>query len=220
MVGKGQFLERSTLIPSGKGVLEALSHRGDKRPPLLIIPPVPEEGGSMDHVIAAEVAWAAASAGFPTLRFNFKGVGGSQGERGDDVLEDLEGALRLIQENTDTTSVVCLAISQSAKPALELARRHPALAGLVFVSPVGIGGSDLAPVSLPLLVVMGARDIRQPRVAFASAVTEAGGRFEMVEDADHVFQRNLPEVGRHVRDFLRHLSVEDPAGPNRFTHRS
>ncbi len=210
MVGKGQFLERPTLIPSGTAVLEALAHRGDKRPPLLIIPPVPEEGGSMDSVVAAEVAWAAASAGFPTLRFNFKGVGGSQGERGDNLLEDLEGALRLIQENTDATSVVCLAISQSAKLALELASRHPALAGLVFVSPVGIGGVDLNPVSLPLLVVMGARDVRQPRVAFASAVTEAGGTFEMVDDADHVFQRNLPEVGRHVRNFLSRSNRFDP----------
>ncbi len=209
MVGKGQFLERPTLIPSGTGVLEALSHRGDKRPPLLIIPPVPEEGGSMDHVVAAEVAWAAASTGFPTLRFNFKGVGGSQGERGDDPLEDLEGALRLIRENTEAGAVVALAISESAKLTVELARRHPELAGVVLVSPVGIGGPDLSPVSQPLLVVMGARDVRQPRVALAAAVTENGGRFEMVDDADHVFQRNLPEVGRHVREFLKRLSVDE-----------
>ena len=37
----------------------------------------------MDHVVAAEVAWAAATAGHPTLRFNFRGVGASQGEQGD-----------------------------------------------------------------------------------------------------------------------------------------
>ena len=37
----------------------------------------------MDHVVCAELAWAAARAGRPVLRFNFRGVGASQGSRGD-----------------------------------------------------------------------------------------------------------------------------------------
>src|SRR5687768_14662872 len=104
MVLKGQFLERPTLIPVGGVVLEGLSHRGDKRPPLLIVPPTPEEGGSMDHVVAAEVAWAAATRGFPTLRFNFQGVAGSQGKRssGAALVADAEQALALVHENAGT----------------------------------------------------------------------------------------------------------------------
>ncbi|HZH75420.1 MAG TPA: alpha/beta hydrolase, partial [Archangium sp.] len=71
MVLKGQFLERSTLIPVGPEVMEGVAHRGDERPPLLVLPPRPEDGGGMDHVIGAELAYAAASAGYPTLRFNY-----------------------------------------------------------------------------------------------------------------------------------------------------
>ena len=57
MVQKGQFLARSTLIPVGREVMEGTAHRGKLRPPLLVLPPRPEEGGGMDHVIAAELVF-------------------------------------------------------------------------------------------------------------------------------------------------------------------
>src|SRR5688572_23837884 len=97
MVLKGQFLERPTLVQHGELVLEALSHRGERRPGLLALPPPPDEG-SMDHVVWAEVVWAAAMAGFPTLRFNSRGVGASQGQPGDAQaqLEDARAALQLV----------------------------------------------------------------------------------------------------------------------------
>src|SRR4051812_9289647 len=110
MVAKGQFLERPTLIPVKKTVLEGLSHRGSKLPALLILPPPPGEGG-MDHVLAAEIAWAAATADHPTLRFNYRGIGASQGEVGtaSEWLTDAEAALRLIEENAKSTSVLVVA---------------------------------------------------------------------------------------------------------------
>ena len=208
MVQKGEFLERPTLIPVGDVVLEGLSHRGTLRPPLLMVPPTPEEGGSMDHVVAAEAAWAAASRGFPTLRFNFQGVGGSQGTRTSRgrLMGDAEEALRLIEENTGTASVVCLSIGGSAQVVVELARRHPAIAGLCLVSPIEIDAADLMDVRVPLRVIVGALDLRQPRVSLAAAVTDSGGRVEVIEDADQAFTRNLAQVGRSVAEFLSSLS--------------
>src|SRR3954463_13989466 len=102
-------------------VMEGLSHRGRERPPLLIVPPPAEEGGSMDHVVAAELAWAAATAGFPTLGFNFRGVGASQGPRGApaDRAEDARAALQLLGENAGTGAVVVASIWGSAHPAPE-----------------------------------------------------------------------------------------------------
>src|ERR1700694_3261670 len=108
MGSRGKVLERPALIPVGTELLDGLSHRGDLQPPLLILPPPPNEG-SMDHPVAAEVGWAAARAGFPTLRFNFRGVGGSQGVRGDENsrVQDAEAALRALEENAQrVTSVV------------------------------------------------------------------------------------------------------------------
>lgn len=209
MVQKGQFLERPTLIPVREGVvMEGLWHRGDKRPPVLIVPPPPEEGGSMDHVVAAETAWAAATRGFPTLRFNFEGVGGSQGVRasGDMLLEDAVAAMRVLEDNTGAANVMVLTIGGSAQVGLELTTKHPAVGGLCLVSPVGVGPGQIRKVSAPIRVILGAHDLRQPRVALAAAVTEAGGEVNIVEEADHTFTRNLPEVGRNVAEFLRILS--------------
>ena len=105
MVMKGQFLERPTLIPLPSGlVLEGVSHRGERRPALLVLPPPHLEGGGMDHVVGAELAFAVSRVGHPTLRFNYRGVAGSQGEvskRPGDWLEDAREALKLARENAD-----------------------------------------------------------------------------------------------------------------------
>jgi alpha/beta superfamily hydrolase len=209
MVTRGQFLERPALIPVREVVMEGLSHRGDRRPPLLILPPPPEEGGSMDHVVAAEAAWAAASRGHPTLRFNYRGVGASQGERssGVDLLADAEAALRVLSENAGVASCACLAIGSSGPVALQLARRHPAVCGVCLVSPVGIAPLDVAGLRVAPRVIVGEIDVRQPRVALAAAITEAGGRFDLVGGADHTFTRNLVEVGAKVAEFLNGLAA-------------
>ncbi|MBX5484213.1 MAG: alpha/beta hydrolase [Myxococcaceae bacterium] len=207
MVQKGQFLERPTLIPVGPIVLEGLSHRGTRSPPLLIVPPTPGEGGSMDHVVAAEAAWAAATRAFPTLRFNFAGVGGSQGARGSGaaLIPDVEEALRLLLENTGAPACVAVSIGGSARTLAEVARRSRQIVGLCFVSPVEITPEELRDLRLPLRVIVGALDLRQPRVALASAVAEAGGRVEIVDDADQTFVKNLAQVGRSIAEFLMTL---------------
>src|SRR3989442_376644 len=121
MVTKGQFLERPTLVPVGDLVLEGLWHRGEHRPPLLIIPPKPVQGGSMDHVVAAESSWAVATSGHPTLRFNFQGVGASQGKQsvdGKSLALDAEAALAVLEENTEGAPAAVLAIGSAAEVAI------------------------------------------------------------------------------------------------------
>jgi alpha/beta superfamily hydrolase len=209
MVMKGQFLERPTLLPvTPSEVMEGLSHRGEKTPPLLIVPPRPEEGGSMDHVVAAEVAWAVAMGGHPTLRFNFRGVGASQGTRGGTQaqIDDVQAALRVIEENVGVASPAVLTIGGSAWTALHAQKDHPGISGLCFVSPVGLDLADLPRLSVPLLVIIGEHDNREPRAALAAAVTEAGGTIEVIPAADPTFNRNLPQVGKAALRWLDGLS--------------
>ncbi|AGC45949.1 hypothetical protein MYSTI_04657 [Myxococcus stipitatus DSM 14675] len=208
MVQKGQFLERSTLIPVGTEVMEGTAHRGKHKPPLLILPPRPDEGGGMDHVIAAELAWAAASAGFPTLRFNHRGVGASQGARGtgEALLEDAEAAMRVLLENADTTAVAVASLHGGAQVALALQARFPAVGGLCLVAPADVEVSALGRVTCSLLVVQGEEDARLPRAAVSASVARAGGDFEVIDDAGVTFQRNLSQVGRVVSHWLQRLS--------------
>jgi uncharacterized protein len=187
-------------------VLEGLWHRGGKRPPLLLLSPAPD-AGSMDHVVAAEAAWAVATSGHPTLRFNYRGVGASQGPRGDAKTRalDAEGALTVLEESADDAPAVVLAIGSSAEVAVVLARRRPTVCGLVFVSPVELDPAELLRVKVPIRVVLATEE--GPRPALTAALAEVGGEVVVV-DADRAFTRNLSHVGREVAAFVQRLSGE------------
>jgi uncharacterized protein len=203
MVSKGQYLERPALIPLGTQVLEGLWHRGARAPPLLVVPP-PPGAGSMDHVVCAELAWAAARAGYPVLRFNFRGVGASQGTVGDAAsrVEDTAAALRLLRENTEVTDVAVAVVEESLLTGLRLAQAHPGIVGLVLVSPPA--DPLLVTVAVPLLCIVGAREPGQ--AGLAALVQQAGGRLVPVPEADRRFLRNLPRVGQAAVEWLPRLA--------------
>jgi alpha/beta superfamily hydrolase len=194
MVTQGQFLERPTLIPIGKHVMEGVSHRGSLRPLLLVLPPPPNEGGGMDHVVGAELAFAASAAGFPTLRFNYRGVGASQGLRsnGEALVEDALAALEVAADNAGGQGVFVASINGSDPVALELLRREKQRVwGVCLISP-----TLSAPAQWPggVWVVVGEHDNSLLR----GAVTSSSARVEVVPAADRTFQRGLPLVGKTV----------------------
>ena len=45
----------------------------------VVAPPFPLMGGSMDHPVVSEIAYACSGGGLSALRFNWRGVGGSPG---------------------------------------------------------------------------------------------------------------------------------------------
>ncbi len=192
-MSRGQYLERPALVRVGHEVLEGLWHRGSKSPPVLVLPP-PPEAGSMDHVVCAELAWATARAGRPVLRFNFRGVGASQGLRGDaeSRLEDAAAALRLLRENTARVEVAVAAVGASADTAVRLASEHPGIVAVVLVSPPAT--TMPRRLGVPLLCIVG--EDEPGRAGLVAAASEAGGRVEAVAGADARFQRHLSEVGR------------------------
>ncbi|WP_434379820.1 alpha/beta hydrolase [Melittangium boletus] len=208
MVLKGQFLERPALIPVGHEVMEGVAHRGVARPPLLVLPPTPEEGGGMDHVIAAELAFAAATGEHPTLRFNYRGVAGSQGERGAGpaLVEDALAALTVVLENARAPTAGVAALHGSARTALDVRARHGGVAGLCLVSPRGVTPGELTGLGRELLVVVGEQDATLSRAELARAVDAAGGTLEVIEGAGAHLHHALPQVGKIVRAWLKRLS--------------
>jgi uncharacterized protein len=197
-VTRARFLERPALIPVPGRVLEALSHRGRRLPPLLIVPPPPGEGG-MDHVVALELAWAASRAGHPTLRFNFRGVGASPGPKGDAAsrAKDIEAALAVLAENSGTSSVALVALGASAPDALRLAAAHPGVLGVALANPDGLSAETLADVRRPLLVVL------EADAATAAALESGVGNLS----GTVVRAATLPEVGHAVARWLGRLAT-------------
>ncbi len=213
MVAKGQFLERPTLIATEHGlVLEGVSHRGTKRPLLLVLPPTPNEGGGMDHVVAAELVYAAAHAGHPTLRFNYRGVGASQGSREatpKTLLEDAWAAYGLAVDNANGATPVMASLGGSDAVAWQLSKDHP-VAGLLFVNPTLVSPDDIADSKLEISAVIAELDASQPRAEWAEVLKTRGQVLTVVPGADRSYQRNLLMVGKAGAMFLARAAQNLP----------
>jgi alpha/beta superfamily hydrolase len=216
MVLKGQFLERPTLIPLDGGlVLEGVSHRGELRPGLLVLPPPPIEGSGMDHVVGAELAFAVSRHGHPTLRFNYRGVGGSQGQpskRPDDWLEDARAALQLAMDNTEGQLAVVASIGASDAVALRLAEERP-VAGLVLINPSLVRPADFEgreALPWPLGVVLAELDPTQERGRWAAVLTRLDAALTIVPGATRTYQRNLPMVGKAAASLVGRAGGRQP----------
>lgn len=70
---------------------------------VVICHPHPEYGGTMDNKVVTTVARAAREAGIASLRFNYRGVGKSEGEYGefDGECDDFDAVMGWIHQSTD-----------------------------------------------------------------------------------------------------------------------
>jgi len=194
----GQYLERPALVAAGAIVLEGLHHRGERRPALLVCP-APGPGGGMDAPVVAELAWAAARAGHPSLRFQHRGVGGSQGEpEPARAVEDAEAALRHLSE-TAGPRIAVAGVGEGCETALALARAHPEIQRVALVVPARAPGP---PWPSARVLVLLAQDGGSLRAADLASSLRDAGRVEVVEGADPLFRRGLPRAGRAVLAFV------------------
>lgn len=198
MVLAGQYLERPALIAAGALVLEGLYHRGTRRPALLVCS-APGPGGGMDAPPVAELAWAAARAGHPSLRFQHRGVGGSQGEPDPArAVEDAEAALRHLRE-TSGARVAVAGVGDGCGTALALALAHPEIDRVALVAP----GRGLAP-PWPLARLLCLLPERGSSVTPAEVGGALGGAgtVEVVAGADSLFRSGLAQAGKAVMAFV------------------
>lgn len=226
MVLKGQFLERSAVVRSGGSMLDALFHRGARPPACAIAPPHPAMGGSMVAPAVAELAWALTRAGHATLRFDYRGVGASQGKSSfpaaeagqgrvppidpaslSGEVEDLRSACEQLQATAcPGAPICCIGYSFGALVALQAAADAGVSHLVLIAPPTALSDfSALSQVDKPTLVVCGHQDpLSDPR-ALRSLLAPLGDRacLEVIPHADHGFRRGLPELGRAVAQWLR-----------------
>lgn len=196
MVRRGEFLERMVVIPSGELMLEGLYHRGIRSPPVVVAAPHPRLGGSMDSPVVQEIAWAVTRAGFPTLRFNYRGAGASQGEwsGGEGERSDLAAALEQLKASTAAAQLAIAGYSFGARMALDVALARDDVSHLVLVAPPTrlFPFDDLPLVKARTLLVLAELDAHCDR----SLLPRDAAQVVEIPGADHFFQRGLPQVGR------------------------
>ncbi|MEZ0262300.1 MAG: alpha/beta hydrolase [Alphaproteobacteria bacterium] len=132
-------------------------------PIALILHPNPQRGGTMNNKISYAMFQSFADRGFSTLRFNFRGVGRSQGEfsHGEGELSDAASALDWLQSvNPGASSVWVGGFSFGAWIGMQLLMRRPEIDGYVSIAPPAniYDFNFLAPCPNEGLIVQGDND--------------------------------------------------------------
>ncbi|HUI42106.1 MAG TPA: alpha/beta fold hydrolase [Terriglobia bacterium] len=195
--------------PAGRleALLEWVPHTPLRRA-ALVCHPHPLYGGTLHTKVVFRAAKAALSLGFPTLRFNFRGVGKSEGAYGHEIGErdDARAALDALAARFPSLPVVMMGFSFGSVVGLAVGAADARVSALVGMG-VPVASSDLGflrPVSKPKLIVQGTADLYGPRERlqeFLASLAEPK-RIRWVEGADHFFTGRLDELQSAIREFL------------------
>ena len=187
--------------------LEGVYSSGADGAGAIIAPPHPLYGGSMDHPVVSEIAYAFAKRGTASLRFNWRGVGASAGVPSGDLEDgeaDYAAALEQLAETVPGELAAC-GYSYGAVVAAHVARRNPRVARLLLVAPPPslLDREALAAFPGAVRLVAGENDEFAPAAAvgeLSDACSHA--TLTVVSGADHFFGAGLAELGRSVSEWL------------------
>ncbi len=173
----------------------------------VVAAPHPLMGGSMESPVVTELAFALDAAGLSSLRFNWRGVGGSAGTpSGDEADADVDFAASLaFLRETVNGPVMAMGYSFGAATALRATRTARGLKRLVLVAPPPalIDASLVAGFDGEILMVTGDSDRFVDVDVLAQWAAERDGiTLEILEGADHFFMMHLTELRRAVDAFL------------------
>ncbi|MEW7006717.1 MULTISPECIES: alpha/beta hydrolase [unclassified Lentilitoribacter] len=148
-----------------QGRLEGRYQPGtDKNAPIaIILHPHPQFGGTMDNRIVYELFYMFKARGFTTLRFNFRGIGRSQGnfDHGAGELSDAAAALDWIQTlHPDSKNCWVAGYSFGSWIGMQLLMRRPEIEGFMSIAPQPntYDFSFLAPCPSSGLIIHGDED--------------------------------------------------------------
>lgn len=198
-----------------EGRLEGRYHPGKEpnAPVAVVLHPHPQYGGTMNNKVVYNLYHIFARRGFGVLRFNFRGVGKSQGafDEGLGELSDAASALDWLQgANPNASSCWVAGFSFGAWIAMQLLMRRPEIEGFIAVAPPAnrYDFSFLAPCPSSGLVVQGdTDDVVTPASTEKLAKTLQAKRnitvdYALVKGADHFFSDHLDEMNKVIEDYL------------------
>jgi uncharacterized protein len=204
--------EKPVTFRSRELTLEALmANPGGDAPAAVVCHPHPMYGGSMYNNVVDAILSALWEWGYATLRFNFRGVGASEGEHdgGRGEIEDAAAAMSflLAQPGLGKSGAVMAGYSFGAMIAMTAGYESAGVSRIVAVAlPVGMMEAPVPTgASKPILLVSGDRDSYSP-VAGITALREKIGesaRLEIVGSADHFFGGREMELSRVILASLR-----------------
>ena len=204
--------EKQITFRSGELTLVGLlANPGGKAPAAVVCHPHPMYGGSMFNNVVDAILSAMWQLGYATLRFNFRGVGASEGEHdsGPGEADDAAAAMAYLfsQPGVRKDGAVMAGYSFGAMVAVAAGYEHADVARIVAVALPLSMTQPRAPdgASKPMLLVSGDRDSYSPVAALTTLQEKIGktAQLEVIKGADHFFGGHEEELSRVIATALR-----------------
>jgi alpha/beta superfamily hydrolase len=198
---------REVSIDGPVGTLEAALREAERpRGAVVLAHPHPLYGGTLHNPVIFHADRELNRRGMTTLRFNFRGVGGSDGfhDDGRGEIGDVQAAAAWLHAIAPDAPLILVGYSFGSRCAITEATSDPTVAGVVAIGlPVRIYPfEDLASLRKPLSVVQGTNDefgsIQEVEAKIAG--TAPKGKLYTIDGATHLFPGRAPEAGLRVAD--------------------
>jgi alpha/beta superfamily hydrolase len=217
------------IINGPEGRIEGrYQHSKEPNAPIaLLLHPHPQHGGTMNNKIVYAMFRAFTKRGFSTLRFNFRGVGRSQGsfDRGEGELSDAASALDWLQTyNPNAAGCWIGGFSFGAWIGMQLLMRRPEIDSFISIAPPAsmFDFSFLAPCPSSGLILHGDKDEMVPVESVQKLVNKLSHQrdikidFRTVKGAGHFFNDQMVELEASVSEYLdTHLEATLVQQPKR-----
>jgi uncharacterized protein len=200
-------LIQSLTVPGPVGALEALLEEPDDVAPhlaALVCHPHPLYGGTMHNKVVYRLARGLRRSGAVVLRFNFRGVGRSEGEHGHMAgeIEDARAVLSLLRERYPALPFVLAGFSFGSRVITRLGCETEGARFLMAAGfPTRMGDADyLDHCRVPKCFLQCTHDEFAPRAQFEDLYARIAEPKQLVwiDAADHFFAGALDELEEQI----------------------
>lgn len=204
----------SFLLAGPAGAIEVASSPADaesegaRRGIAIICHPHPMHGGTMHNKVVTIIERALGELGLDTLRFNFRGVGKSEGayDEGNGEGDDLAAVVAWVRRVRPSDAIWLAGFSFGSYVALRNAKHLDADALISIAPPVGRWEFDAIELpECPWLVVQGEEDeVVDPQAVFAWVDSLANPpQLVRMPETSHFFHRRLMDLRGLVKNAMR-----------------
>lgn len=199
-----------SLIPAPHGQLAIMTTPILHEPMIAIIcHPHPLHGGTMHNKVVTTTAKACQQQGYATVRFNYRGVGGSSGSYGDFIGEiaDLETVIAWVMETVPHAKLSLAGFSFGAFIAASVADKMSDIDWLISIAPAvnHANFSALTKTTAPWLVVQGEADevVSSESVCAWANQNPAVKACIRIPSASHFFHGQLLQLRQVLEEWIK-----------------
>ena len=193
-----------------EGIISTPTEIGGPLPAIAVCHSHPMLGGDMNSPVVTSICRAASAEGFATLRFNFRGVGESEGEfsNGKDEHNDVKSALNLLARwpSVDRKRISVVGYSAGASILLDGMRHTKRASAIALIAPTlaALRNRRFRNDKRPRLIIAGSEDRVAPSLQIQNILDECRGhiRFHEIVGADHSMRGHEAEIARVVAEFM------------------